>query len=141
MLHRKILTPLILGAMALGLSAGTALAQESQPDQSMQPASQTHKQDMKTMHKSGNRMHRMRMEGRHMMPATVTSVDKKTGKVAVNSGGMDLMVHFPPASLANVNKGDKITLMLGFRMGDTKPMGKEHKMHKDMKQGSMEHEH
>ncbi len=68
------------------------------------------------------------MQGHHMMPATVTSVDRKTGKMAVNSEGMDLMVHFPPASLADVNKGDKITLMLGFRKGDVAAMRKERMM-------------
>jgi len=53
----------------------------------------------------------------HTMPATVTSVDQKTGVVEVNSAGMALKVHFPPASVADLKTGDKITLHLGF----TKP--------------------
>jgi hypothetical protein len=54
------------------------------------------------------------MMGKHMMKATVSSVDKKTGLVKVNAGGMDLTVHFPPDSLASVNPNDTITLHLGF---------------------------
>jgi hypothetical protein len=57
------------------------------------------------------------MMGMHDMAATVTAVNKTTGAVSVNAGGMSLHVHFPPASLANVNVGDKITVHLGF----TKP--------------------
>lgn len=57
------------------------------------------------------------MAGMHMMAATVTAVNKTTGAVSVNAGGMTLNVHFPAASLANVNVGDKITVHLGF----TKP--------------------
>ena len=57
------------------------------------------------------------MAGMHDMAATVTAVNKTTGAVSVNAGGMTLNVHFPPASLANVNVGDKITVHLGF----TKP--------------------
>jgi hypothetical protein len=53
----------------------------------------------------------------HTMPASVTQVDAKTGLVDVNAAGMALKVHFPPASLANLKAGDKITLQLGF----TKP--------------------
>jgi hypothetical protein len=48
------------------------------------------------------------------MPATVSSVDTKTGVVEVNSGGMSLKVHFPPASVADLKAGDKITLHMGF---------------------------
>ena len=54
------------------------------------------------------------MMGMHMMKATVSSVDKKTGLVKANAGGMDLIVHFPPDSLANVNPNDTITLHMGF---------------------------
>lgn len=54
------------------------------------------------------------MMGMHMMPATVTSIDNKTGLVDVTAGSMALKVHFPPASLAALKAGDKITLHLGF---------------------------
>jgi len=48
------------------------------------------------------------------MPATVTSVDQKTGIVAVESEGMKLKVHFPSSAIADLKKGDKISLHLGF---------------------------
>ncbi|MDE1939865.1 MAG: hypothetical protein KGI68_12660, partial [Alphaproteobacteria bacterium] len=48
------------------------------------------------------------MMGMHTMPATVTALDTKTGIVDVNSDGMALKLHFPPASLADVKVGDKI---------------------------------
>ena len=54
------------------------------------------------------------MMGMHMMPATVTAIDTKTGLVDVTAGSMALKLHFPPASLAALKEGDKITLHLGF---------------------------
>ncbi len=144
MLTRKLLSTFIVGAMAFGLSSTAVLAQDSQADQSMQPQNKMQQGGMKAMRKGQHRMHRMHMQGHHMMPATVTSVDKKTGKMAVNSEGMDLIVHFPPASLADVNKGDKITLVLGFRKGDMTTMRQQRMMEKknmmeknSMKNGSM----
>ena len=136
MLHRTMLTTLILGAMTLGLSTGTALARSPQSEQAMKSGATMQQNQRAHMRK---RMPRMRMQGRHMMPATITSIDKKTGKVAVNSEGMDLMVHFPPSALADVNKGDEITLFLGFRKGDVKAMRKEHKMNADMMNKDMDH--
>ena len=54
------------------------------------------------------------MMGTHMMPATVTAIDAKSGLVDVSAGSMALKLHFPPASLAALKEGDKITLHLGF---------------------------
>ena len=54
------------------------------------------------------------MMGTHMMPATVTAIDTKTGLVDVTAGNMALKLHFPTASLASLKEGDKITLHLGF---------------------------
>lgn len=54
------------------------------------------------------------MMGSHMMKASVTTVDGKTGIVDVTAGGMALKLHFPPASLANVKVGDTITVHLAF---------------------------
>lgn len=54
------------------------------------------------------------MMGMHMMPATVTALDSKTGLVDVTAGSMALKLHFPPASLAAIKPGDKITLHLAF---------------------------
>ena len=50
----------------------------------------------------------------HTMPATVNSVDTKTGIVDVTAGGMSLKVHFPPTSVADLKSGDQITLHMGF---------------------------
>jgi len=50
----------------------------------------------------------------HTMPATVNSVDTKTGIVDVTAGGMSLKVHFPPKSVADLKSGDQITLHMGF---------------------------
>ena len=55
------------------------------------------------------------MQGMHMMPATVTAIDSKTGLVDVASGSMALKLHFTPRSLAGVKVGDKISVHLGFR--------------------------
>ena len=52
--------------------------------------------------------------GQHDMPATVVAVDRKTGLLDVLSEGYKLRLHFPPAALAGVKKGDRITLHLGF---------------------------
>jgi hypothetical protein len=57
------------------------------------------------------------MMGMHDMQATVNAVDAKTGLVDVVAGGMALKLHFPPATLAGVKAGDKITVHLSF----TKP--------------------
>lgn len=56
----------------------------------------------------------MQPMGVHDMPGTVTSIDKRTGMIRVDAEGMALRLHFPPASLANVNKGDTITMHLSF---------------------------
>jgi hypothetical protein len=87
----------------LALATGPALAQ----GQSMG--------GMPGMNMSGMSM--QNMSGMHMMPATVTAIDAATGLTDVEAGGMKLRVHFPPAALANVKAGDKITLHLAF----TKP--------------------
>jgi hypothetical protein len=52
--------------------------------------------------------------GVHMMAATVTAIDSKTGLIDVAAGSMALKLHFPPASLAALSPGDKITLHLAF---------------------------
>jgi hypothetical protein len=66
------------------------------------------------MHGGMNMQGMGNMMGMHMMPATVTALDGKTGLVDVMAGGMALKLHFPPPSLAGVKVGDKITLHLGF---------------------------
>ncbi len=95
-----------LGSLALALAlSGVVVAQDSTPTSGMDKMGAMHS-DMKGMH--GNMM------GMHMMPATVTAADAKTGMVDVTSEGMALKVHFPPAAMANLKAGDKITLHMGF---------------------------
>ncbi len=68
----------------------------------------------------GMSMHGMDMKdmtGMHNMPATVDTVDTKTGLVGLTSEGMKLTLHFPPTALVNLKTGDTITIHLGF----TKP--------------------
>jgi hypothetical protein len=55
-----------------------------------------------------------KMMGSHSMAATVTNVDSQTGMMDVDAGGHALKLHFPPASLADVKSGDKITLRMSF---------------------------
>lgn len=50
----------------------------------------------------------------HMMPGTVIKADTKTGLLDVTSHGYALRLHYPPASLAGIKPGDKVTLHLGF---------------------------
>ena len=52
--------------------------------------------------------------GMHIMAMTVTALNAKTGLVDANAGGMALKLHFPPASLAGVKVGDKLSVHLGF---------------------------
>jgi hypothetical protein len=54
------------------------------------------------------------MLGMHVMPVTVTTLDTKTGLVDGTSGSMALKLHFPPASLAGVKAGDKLSVRLSF---------------------------
>ena len=54
------------------------------------------------------------MMGMHIMAMTVTALNAKTGLVDANAGGMALKLHFPPASLAGVKVGDKLSVHLGF---------------------------
>jgi len=61
-----------------------------------------------------NKMHSKSNGSMHQMPATVTEVDTSSGIVEVTSAGMSLRLHFPPASVAKLKAGDKITLHLGF---------------------------
>ncbi|MEY2161255.1 MULTISPECIES: hypothetical protein [unclassified Rhodanobacter] len=97
-----------LGGLAL---SGVALAQNTAPSSS--------KSSMGSMSSMQGNMRGMMgmhhaMQGMHTMPATVTSIDAKTGIMKVSAAGMGLTLHFPPASVAHLKAGDKITLHLGF---------------------------
>jgi len=97
-------------AFGLCLAFGTVSAQNSG---SMMPAPASSSMgQMGGMHHQTMRYNRN--GSMHTMPATVSSVDSKTGIVEVNSAGMSLRLHFPPASVANLKAGDKITLHMGY---------------------------
>ena len=107
----KFLPRIMVSTAAFGLclAFGTVSAQDTG---SMAPASSSSSMGhMGAMHK---KMHRESNGSMHKMPATVSSVDTKTGMVEVDSAGMSLRVHFPPASVANLKAGDKITLHMGY---------------------------
>jgi hypothetical protein len=101
----------LAAASAFALLADTALAQSSTGSMAQQGGTMSGPSSGmgKTMHHMDSATGNM-----HSMPATVTSVDQKTGLIDVNSEGMALRLHFPPASLANIKSGDKITLKMGF---------------------------
>jgi hypothetical protein len=54
------------------------------------------------------------LKGEHSMSGKITDIDRDTGKVTLKTGAGDLDLHFPPQSLANLDKGDSITVHLGF---------------------------
>lgn len=94
-------------AFALALLTAPALAQSTSGGMAHSD-SMGHSDSMSSM--SG--MHHN--ASMHKMPATVTSVDDKTGMVEVTSEGMALKLHFPPASLNGLKAGDKISIHMGF---------------------------
>ncbi len=99
----------LAAASALVFLAGSALAQSNTGSMQGGTMSGPSSGMGKTMHHMAAANASM-----HTMPATVTSVDQKTGIIEASSEGMALKLHFPPASVANVKTGDKITLHMGF---------------------------
>jgi len=62
------------------------------------------------------------MTGRHTMEGKVTSVSTKTGWVHVKTAEGTIIVHFPPAELDGVKKGDTIAVDLAIKdNGPAKP--------------------
>jgi len=53
--------------------------------------------------------------GRHAMTGEVTSIDSAKGHVTLKTADGDLDLHFPPAALSNVRKGDRVTVELAIR--------------------------
>jgi hypothetical protein len=105
----------VLG-VALASCAVTAFAQQDEtPPGSMPSQGQAPNVHMTHTSKT-NAM--VNMHGMHTMPATVTSTDPKTGIVKVTAEGMDLIVHFPPASMTTLKEGDKIGLYMAFSQAD-----------------------
>lgn len=105
-------TKTILATVAFGLGLAVTMV-SAQEAGSMAPASSASSTgSMGKMH-HGSMMHKMN-GSMHQMPATVTSVDTTIGMVEVTTAGMSLRVHFPPASVADLKAGDKITLHMGY---------------------------
>ncbi|MGB3747472.1 MAG: hypothetical protein WA961_04680 [Rhodanobacter sp.] len=111
----KFLPRIVVSTAAVGLclAFGTVSAQDTG---GMAPAAAS--SSMGHMGQMGGAHHKMMRHNKngsmHMMPATVSSVDTKTGIVEADAGGMSLRLHFPPASVANLKAGDKITLHMGY---------------------------
>jgi hypothetical protein len=109
---------LLLSALTLGLAiSGSAFAQSTASSagtdkMGSMPASSGAVKGMDKMDGMSS-MHK-KMMGMHMMPATVTTADTKTGVVDVMTEGMALKVHFPPKAMASLKAGDKIVLHMGF---------------------------
>lgn len=55
------------------------------------------------------------MAGKHSMDGEVTRVDAKKGWVHVKTSEGTMIMHFPPADLASVKKGDKINVSLALK--------------------------
>ncbi len=53
--------------------------------------------------------------GEHEMTGKVTKIDHKTGMVNVSTALGKLDLHFPPPSIADLKKGDEITVRLGYK--------------------------
>ena len=68
------------------------------------------------------------MTGKHSMEGTVTSVSQKTGWVHVKTSEGTMIVHFPAAALADVKKGDTISVDLAMKdNGPAKPKSAQSK--------------
>ena len=55
------------------------------------------------------------MMGGHDMTGTIDKIDHKTGVVKLESKPHDLELHFPPNSIKDLKKGDKITVHMSFK--------------------------
>ena len=55
------------------------------------------------------------MMGEHAMTGTISGIDHKTGVVKLESKPHDMELHFPPAAIKDLKKGNKITVQLSFK--------------------------
>src|SRR5215831_18643087 len=55
------------------------------------------------------------MMGEHEMTGTIGQIDHKSGVVKLESKPHDLELHFPPDSIKDLKKGDKITVHMSFQ--------------------------
>jgi hypothetical protein len=56
-----------------------------------------------------------KMMGRHSVEGQVTRIDAKKGWVHVKTSDGTMIVHFPPADLQTMKKGDRITVSLALK--------------------------
>jgi hypothetical protein len=61
--------------------------------------------------------------GRHTMDGQVTKVDAKKGWIDVKTAEGSMKLHFPPEALANVKKGDSVSVELGLKDNGPAPSG------------------
>jgi hypothetical protein len=67
------------------------------------------------------------MMGKHSMDGHVTKVDAKKGWIDVKTPEGSMKLHFPPSALANVKKGDAVTVELGIKDNGPAPSRSEKK--------------
>ena len=60
---------------------------------------------------------------RHTMDGQVTKVDAKKGWIDVKTADGSMKLHFPPEALANVKKGDSVSVELGLKDNGPAPSG------------------
>ena len=62
---------------------------------------------------------------RHEMTGTISSIDRTSGMVKLNSEGRQLDLHFPPGMVQQLKQGDLVTVQLAIRPADrgTAPRG------------------
>lgn len=53
-------------------------------------------------------------QGEHTMEGEITSINKETGEVEVDTQPVAMKVHFPADAVADLNEGDTITVHLAF---------------------------
>jgi hypothetical protein len=53
--------------------------------------------------------------GRHTMVGEVTDIDATHGRATVRTSEGDLQLHFPPATLQTLRRGDRVSVDLGIR--------------------------
>jgi hypothetical protein len=54
-------------------------------------------------------------KGKHSMDGEVTKVDAKKGWIDVKTSEGSMKLHFPPDALADIKKGDRVTIDLAIK--------------------------
>ena len=90
--------------LATGLLAATLATSSYSADQPKSSAADT------TTAAAGDAM-----MGEHDMTGTIERIDHKTGVVKLETKPHDLELHFPPDSIKDLKKGDKITVHMSFK--------------------------